>query len=232
MHNRFLPLAADEDDQLDEMDELGIPAAGVPESPQPLPGLRQVTKRNTQMTSMKKAYNKSKDECVKGECCHELHSLFDADLDLGSLQQERPWIKIESVMDSGAAESVAPPDLAPWIAAEESEGSKRGQTYVSASGDRLPNLGEKKLRVTTVEGHKALATYQLADVTRPLCSISKVCDRGNTVTFTAEGGFITSQSGEKTQFRRQNNVYVLDMYMRNPNGTESGRSAVFSRPSR
>ena len=74
-------------------------------------------------------------------------------------------------MDSGAAESVAPADLAPWIDAVESEGSRRGQTYVSASGDRLPNLGEKKLRVITEEGHPAVATFQLADVTR-LCVLS------------------------------------------------------------
>ena len=52
-------------------------------------------------------------------------------------------------MDSGAAESVAPPSVAPRVKIEESDGSRRGQTYLSASGDRLPNLGEKKLDVTT-----------------------------------------------------------------------------------
>ena len=105
---------------------------------------------------------------------------------------------------------------------------------MSASGDRLPNLGEKRLQVITEEGNRATATYQVADVTRPLCSISKVCDRGNTVTFTAKGGYITSKSGEKMSFRRQNNVYVLDMYLRNPGDAAKERttSPVFSRPSR
>ena len=36
------------------------------------------------------------------------------------------WITIEVVMDSGAAESVAPADLAPWIPVQESPGSRRG----------------------------------------------------------------------------------------------------------
>ena len=105
---------------------------------------------------------------------------------------------------------------------------------MSASGDRLPNLGEKRLQVITEEGNRATATYQVADVTRPLCSISKVCDRGNTVTLTAKGGYITSKSGEKMNFRRQNNVYVLDMYLKNPGDAAKERttSPLFSPPSR
>ena len=63
----------------------------------------------------------------------------------------------------------------------------RGQIYVSASGDRLPNMGEKKLEVTTSDGQAASATYQVADVTRTLCALSRICDKGNTVTFQAEG---------------------------------------------
>ena len=180
------------------------------------------------------AFDQGHKRCTDELCCPQLCSLFDSELDLGNLQSEQPWVKVESVMDSGAAESVAPPDLAPWVEVQESEGSRRGQTYVSASGDRLPNLGEKRLQVTTEEGNKALATYQVADVTRPLCSISKVCDRGNTVTFTASGGYISGKNGERTSFRRQNNVYVLDMYLRNPGGAASERmaSSGFSRPSR
>ena len=33
-------------------------------------------------------------------------------------------------------------------------------------------------------------TYQVADVTKPLNSVSKMCDARNVVTFTAEGGTI------------------------------------------
>ena len=238
--NAFAALAEDEEEDLEDNDVMGIPAANLETTwtpPPPTASTSMKTNRrrnNTQrpQLSIKKAFESNEDQCSGVGCCQEIHSLFDSELDLGSLQQERQWMKIESVMDSGAAESVAPPDIAPWIAAEESEGSKRGQTYVSASGDRLPNLGEKKLKVTTAEGNRATATYQLADVTRPLCSISKVCDRGNAVTFTAEGGYITNKSGEVTKFRRQNNVYVLDMYVRNPNETEScRRTSGFTRPS-
>ena len=95
-------------------------------------------------------------------------------------------------------------------------GAEGGQTYPSASGDRLPNLGEKKLEVTTSDGQAATATHQVADVTRALCAVSRICDKGNTVTFQAEGGFIDNPDGVRTHFRRENNVYVMDLHVKEP----------------
>ena len=48
--------------------------------------------------------------------------------------EEPEWVKIEVVMDSGAAESVAPADTAPWLPILESPGSRAGRKYMSASG--------------------------------------------------------------------------------------------------
>ena len=149
--NAFAVLAEDEEEDIEDDDGMGNPAASLETSWTPPPPTASTSMRTNQRRdnkqglqfSIKKAVENNKDQCSGVGCCQEIHSLFDSELDLGSLQQERQWVKIESVMDSGAAESVARPDLAPWIAAEESEGSRRGQTYVSASGDRLPNLGEK-----------------------------------------------------------------------------------------
>ena len=53
------------------------------------------------------------------------------------------WVRIRTVMDSGAADSVAPPTLAPHVNISESNGSRRGQCYVSASGNRLSNMGKR-----------------------------------------------------------------------------------------
>ena len=108
----------------------------------------------------------------------ELCDLFEVDNSLCHMNDQ--WMKIEAVMDSGAAESVAPADIAPWVPISESVGSKRGQTYMSACGEKLPNLGEKQMKVWTNEGKPAMATFQCADVTRPLCSVSKICDQGKT----------------------------------------------------
>ena len=43
----------------------------------------------------------------------DLNSLFDADLELHNFAQRSRWLRLETVMDSSAAESVAPPSVAP-----------------------------------------------------------------------------------------------------------------------
>ena len=109
---------------------------------------------------------------------------------------------------------MAPESMAPWVPMRESEGSRRGQTYLSASGDKLPNLGEKKFDMMTSEGKWAQATFQVAEVTRPLCSVSKMCDKGNRVVFELGGGYIEHiATGRRTKFTRENNVYVMEMYV-------------------
>ncbi len=56
--------------------------------------------------------------------------------------------------------------------------------------------------------------YQIADVSKPLNSVSKICDRGNVVTFHSRGGVIHNlTSGKRTQFGRQGNIYTLQTWV-------------------
>ena len=91
-------------------------------------------------------------------------------------------------MDSGAAQSVAPPSMAPGVVIETSPGSQRGQQHVSASGGRLPNMGQQKLKIQTNEGRDAMVLYQVAELSRPLTAVSETCDNGNWVVY-ARGRF-------------------------------------------
>ena len=91
---------------------------------------------------------------------------FAVDEELRGLGQPE-WVSIGVVMDSGATESGAPSDMAPWVPIKESDGPRTGWKYISASGEVLQNLGEKMVSV-----------YLVADVTRPSCSIARVCDQG------------------------------------------------------
>ena len=43
-------------------------------------------------------------------------------------------------------------------------------------------------------------------------SVSRICDQGNCVVFTATGGYVVDKNGNRTVFGRRNNVYVLDMW--------------------
>ena len=52
------------------------------------------------------------------------------------------WMRDSSIMDSGAAESVAPPTTCPHIPLTESPGSRTGQECRTAGGERLRNQGQ------------------------------------------------------------------------------------------
>ena len=81
-------------------------------------------------------------------------ALFSLDSGINHLQQGPKWVKLETVVDSGAAWSVACVEI--------------GQTYPSTSGAKLPKMGDKKFDMVTPEGHWAQATFQVAEATGPL----------------------------------------------------------------
>ena len=129
--------------------------------------------------------------------------------------QYSEYLKASAVMDSGAADHVTNRELAPTVEVVPSEGSRRGQHYITANGKRIPNEGQQRLAVMTEEGAHATMDWQITDVRRPLCSVSKLADRGNRVIFGAGGGVIHNvKSGRLTPFRRVGGVYALDLYVR------------------
>ena len=81
-------------------------------------------------------------------------------------------------------------------------------------GKSIPNEGQQELPLVTNDGLAAPMTYQVADVRKTLCSISKVCDRGNRVIFGRRGGVVQNMSsGVITPFRREGGIYILDMWL-------------------
>ena len=133
----------------------------------------------------------------------------------GWREEKDGWIKVKGTMDSGAAESVTPPIMAANYPVEESVGSKNGLYYVSASGERMPNLGQQVVPVITEDGTDATMTFQVADVTRPLCSVSRICEKGNRVLFGEFGGVIQHvASGREIPFHKENNLYVLTFWIK------------------
>ena len=100
------------------------------------------------------------------------------------------WVSFEVVMVSGAAESVAPENMAAWMPIKEPDGSPAGRKYISASGEVL--------QVPVHTNEVVEATFQVADDRRPLCSIARVCDQSNTVVFTSVGGKIKNGHGQRT----------------------------------
>ena len=131
------------------------------------------------------------------------------------------WVKVDSVVDSGASTPVAPPTMAPNCTIRPSEGSKRGQKFTSASKHKLKNLGEQRLEACTEDGHETEVLFQIADVSRPLVSVSGICERGNRVIFGRAGGVVQClKTGRETPFYKRNGIYVLSMWIKD--GDSSG----------
>ena len=74
--------------------------------------------------------------------------------------------------------------------------------------------------------------YQIADVTRPLCSIAKVCDKGNRVVFDSQGGVVEDCWGHKSHFARKGDIYTMNFFAMDPgNHTGEQQTSGFTRPS-
>ena len=134
---------------------------------------------------------------------------------------------MRTVMDSGAVDSVAPSTMAPGVKVVPSPGSLRGQNYLSASNERIPNLGQQTLEVKTEEGTDTSVTFQIADVSRPLNSVGKVCDTGKRVLFGKRGGVIWDiATGNLTKFTREpDGVYELNLWLK-----DGEQAKGFTRP--
>ena len=85
---------------------------------------------------------------------------------------------------------------------------------MSASGDPIINHGEKTLIVSTQNEELRSMKYQVADVTKPLASVAKICHAGHRVVFDDEGSYIENKAtGTKDWLREHNNTYVLDTWV-------------------
>ena len=124
------------------------------------------------------------------------------------------WQKIAVAVDSGAAETVIPHQLVKHHPIRETEASRSGLNYASATGDPIPNLGEQALPAMTDEGTVRRMTFQAAPVSRPLGSVQRMCKSKHTVVFDEDGSFVVNKiSGEINWVREQNGNYMLDLWV-------------------
>ena len=104
---------------------------------------------------------------------------------------------------------MAPNDMAPGYQVVAGPGSKRGQKYVSASGDEIANEGEQRLPMVKNSGVVTEQKWQLGAVTRPLQSVGETYDAGNRVVFGRGGGIIPEFTPAPTSANRESDVQRL-----------------------
>jgi len=128
--------------------------------------------------------------------------------------------KVVATIDSGAAECVCGVGHFESVAMLTGEDRPNaGVEYVCADGGRIPNIGEKHVKGLTTDGLKLNVNFQVTPVDRPLISVGKLTKAGHKVVFGMNGGTIThNRSGAVTPFRRENGVYVLDLWVPSVSG--------------
>ena len=126
---------------------------------------------------------------------------------------------VYAVVDSGAEDTVAPPGLLPGLVVP-SPMSKAKLCYHAANGAAIANLGQAMVNFES-EGLLCGMAFQIAEVERPLISVSKLIEAGNAVEFGREGGMITHlASGRRVGLERRGGVFLLKMTVRDNEGTE------------
>ena len=90
---------------------------------------------------------------------------------------------IEVTLDSGCCNHVLDAEDAPGYVVQPSAGSRRGQNFIVGNGEKIPNEGQVRLNMqATPSSGPALSvqsTFQVAEVNRPLMSVSRICDQGS-----------------------------------------------------
>lgn len=115
-------------------------------------------------------------------------------------------------IDSGAAESVIPPDMLEEVPIQESAGSRSGLYYIAANGGKMPNVGEKHVRFRTKEGLVSSVLFQVTAARKPLASVSKIVRKGNKVVFAPDSSYIENiASGQRMNIVEDRGTYHLDV---------------------
>lgn len=127
---------------------------------------------------------------------------------------------LKVALDPGCGEHVADQEEAPGYAVKPSAGSVRGHKSIAAGGHRMANQGEftLQLRASEGKGRSLKSTFQVAKVTRPLWSVSKICDEGFNVVFNKNKTVIRRETDDKEvcSFVREHGLYVATLKVRNP----------------
>ena len=114
---------------------------------------------------------------------------------------------VEAVVASGAEESVAPPG---FFAATvvPSPMSRAGARYRAANGSRIRNVGQQKVAFS----HHCNMPFQVAEVERPLISVTQLTAAGHRVVLgTAGGQIVHVASGRTIDLVKRGGVYLLLM---------------------
>ncbi len=137
--------------------------------------------------------------------------------------------RLLAALDSGAGDHVAGPEDVAGLQLRESAGSRAGRSFIAANGSRIANLGEVPLRLRNSNGPIFRSVFQVADVTRPLYSVGRMCDAGCEIRFTKTKAVVTKDGDVVAVFERQGGLYLADLEVLAEKGIDEVGTGPFAR---
>jgi hypothetical protein len=121
---------------------------------------------------------------------------------------------VEIKIDSGAAESVIPPEVMSQFPTKETASNLVGEQFVAANGSI-----EHKVDVFALDGIRRNMVFQVTGANKTLASVSRICGKGHIVIFDGDNSYILHKtSGEVIPMRHRNGVWLLEVWVkRSPN---------------
>ena len=94
---------------------------------------------------------------------------------------------------------------------------RKGVRYEVASGDLIPNLGEKCFTAVAESGQERVIKAQVCEVNKALLSVHRMVQAGNTVVFSKQGSYAQDDAtGERIYMQEKGGMYMMKMWVRNP----------------
>ena len=159
----------------------------------------------------------------------------DEDLILATEEE----LEIEVAADTGCVAHVAGPDSIPnSIQVEKPADGSEPRNFIGAGGDMINNYGKAHVSLVQGDGKEISNIFHVADVCRPLHSVSTICDNGHEMLFTNGVGVVVpagalsqflGQVRQVAKYPRSGGLYVSKMKVRKPKPS-GPKDTGFGRP--
>ncbi|MBV60664.1 MAG: hypothetical protein CMH65_05125 [Nevskiales bacterium] len=144
--------------------------------------------------------------------------------ELNVLPEDEPeFIEIEMTLDTGATVHAADRIDFPGCHVLESPGSRAGQHFQTAGKKTIPNEGQSNILLTTMSGVDMAMTVQIAKISRPLLSVTKMTEGGEVTVLCKKDVALVLDGDGKTvaTFDRKGGLYTCMMKCKNPKFEQS-----------
>jgi len=134
-------------------------------------------------------------------------------------ESDRGWVKLKVTVDSGACDTVMPISSCDFKILPSYQ-STHEMEYEVANGQSIPNLGERRCKIRTPGSREERnITFQVADVHKPLLSVTRAADAGFDCLLTDTGGHLIPRNGWHSRkdwipIVREGNLYTMTCWVK------------------